>query len=976
MRTLADATDNADGFVPQALREALSSLGPNARLLTYSGPAHGPDFGASLVAEHAVGSEGVNQLFEFQLDLLSPSAQLDLRPLLGQEASLGLLQADGNPRHWHGIVSACERLGADGGLARYRLTLEPWLALLRLRGDCFLFQNMNALAIAEALFARIPLARFELRVSPAMQARLPVYQTRCQWNETDLDFLLRILADDGLSFCFEHAAEPAASDTGSTYRHTLVIFDHDYAWLDAAQATVRYHRSAATEAEDAMHALCAQRRLGPATVTRASWDAAQVLAHGTQTEADAGGPLAAALEDYDGTLSLPILSSSVPDAVALRAECAALAHQQTLRVWRGLSSLRGLQPGTAFTLTGHPDFARTSVGFGAANPSARFSVQSVRHRMRNNLRLGAGQAENAADSSPESPSESPLYENDCRLLPADVAVVPARRPPAAYPGLQTARVVGSDGQVINANRDHQVRVQFHGLRPRAPDGTSAEPGTPDAAQWSAWLRVTQGIAGPDHGEVFIPRIDDEVLVDFEFGDPDRPIIVAALYNGVDTPPFAAGVDGEVDHPGVIAGLHSKALDGSGYNEWLLDDAPGQHGLRMASSHRSSQLNLGQLLTTRPGLAFRGTPRGVGFEWVSDGWAVARAARGLLLTTTRRAEAIGTLLETPEAQSQLGAAQTLSQRLSDVAARQGARPLTAMPEQAKLQAALAATEIPPASGNRPQPPVPGFTTPLLLLDTPSSAAFTTPATLLSHSGRHQSFAVQGDVLHSAGRTVAMISGVASSFYSHQGGVTAIAANGPVSIQAQTERLELLADQSVAITSSSAGITVLAQKTIVLKAGGAAITLDGENITFTCEGTFSVKGASQAWAGPERASVEMPGLPAELLAEPPRELELHYQYDDLSPVRGAPYVVTFESDGSQRRGTLDDNGYALLSGVPAGAYKVEYGEDRRDWLAPAPMPDDAAFAKADVQAQGRQAVERMLADQAPPGEVGENLAGDIA
>jgi type VI secretion system secreted protein VgrG len=906
MSARADAPYSADSFVPQALREALSSFAPNARLLTYSSPAHGPDFGASLVAEHAVGSEGVNQLFEFQLDLLSPSAQLDLRPLLGQEAALGLLQADGNQRHWHGIVTACERLGADGGLARYRLTLEPWLALLRLRSDCFLFQNMNALAIAEALFARIPRARFELRVSPAMQARLPVYQTRCQWNETDLDFLLRILADDGLSFHFEHAAESAtSSDAGSAYRHTLVIFDRDYTWPDAAQATVRYHRSAATEAEDAMHGLRAQRRLGPATVTRASWDAAQVLAHGAQAEADAGGPLATALEDYDGTLSLPILSSSVPDAVALRAECAALAHQQTLRVWRGLSSLRGLKPGTAFTLTGHPDFAGTSVGFGAANPSARFSVQSVRHRMRNNLRLGAGPAENAADSSP-------LYENDCRLLPADVAVVPAPRPPAAYPGLQTARVVGSDGQVINANRDHQVRVQFHGLRPRAPDGTSAEPGTPDAAQWSAWLRVTQGIAGPDHGEVFIPRIDDEVLVDFELGDPDRPIIVAALYNGVDTPPFAAGVDGAADHPGVIAGLHSKALDGSGYNEWLLDDAPGQHGLRMASSHRSSQLNLGQLLTTRPGLAVRGTPRGVGFEWVSDGWAVARAARGVLLTTTRRAEAIGTVLETPEAQSQLGAAQTLSQCLSDVAAHQGARPLTAMPEQAKLQAALAATETPPASGSRAQPPVPGFTTPLLLLDTPSSAAFTTPTTLLSHSGRHQSFAVQGDVLHSAGKTVAMISGVASSFYSHQGGVTAIAANGPVSIQAQTARLELLADQSVAITSSSAGVTVLAQKTIVLKAGGAAITLDGENITFACDGTFSVKGASQAWAGPERASVEMPGLPAGAESIP-HWIGLHYLDPETNaPMQGVEYEIQF-LDGSKLNGTLDAEGKARHENV---------------------------------------------------------------
>ncbi|MCK9192876.1 MAG: DUF2345 domain-containing protein, partial [Nevskia sp.] len=223
-----------------------------------------------------------------------------------------------------------------------------------------------------------------------------------------------------------------------------------------------------------------------------------------------------------------------------------------------------------------------------------------------------------------------------------------------------------------------------------------------------------------------------------------------------------------------------------------------------------------------------------------------------------------------------------------------------------------TETPPASGSRPQPPVPGFTTPLLLLDTPSSAAFTTPATLLNHGGRHQSWAVQGDVLHSAGKTVAMISGVASSFYSHQGGVTAITANGPVSIQAQTARLELLADQSVAVTSSSAGITVLAKKTIVLKAGGAAITLDGENITFACEGTFSVKGASQAWAGPERASVEMPGLPdgEESIFH---WIGLHYLDPETNaPMQGVEYEIQF-LDGSKLNGTLDAEGKARHENV---------------------------------------------------------------
>jgi type VI secretion system secreted protein VgrG len=118
-----------------------------------------------------------------------------------------------------------------------------------------------------------------------------------------------------------------------------------------------------------------------------------------------------------------------------------------------------------------------------------------------------------------------------------------------------------------------------------------------------------------------------------------------------------------------------------------------------------------------------------------------------------------------------------------------------------------------------------------------------------------------------------------------------------------------------------------------------------------------------------------LPQGLATEPPLEIELHYHYDDLSPMVGAPYVITFE-DGTKRQGTLDSDGYALLSGVPKGAYKIEYGEDSRDWQAPPPEPDDAEFAKRDVQQQGAQAIEKMLAKQAPIGDTSEGSAGVVA
>ena len=85
-----------------------------------------------------------------------------------------------------------------------------------------------------------------------------------------------------------------------------------------------------------------------------------------------------------------------------------------------------------------------------------------------------------------------------------------------------------------------------------------------------------------------PRIGDEELIDFEHGDIDRPVIIGQLYNGDDVPPFAAGVDADEGHSGVISGLHATTLDGSGYNELVFDDATGQSGVRVGCRRYTSR----------------------------------------------------------------------------------------------------------------------------------------------------------------------------------------------------------------------------------------------------------------------------------------------------------------------------------------------------------------------------------------------------
>ena len=275
----------------RALREALFSVSQNARLLTLTGlPAD-----AGVVVEDASGVEGINQPFRFEVHVLSPSAYLlERNELCGLEVCLSLLEADGHRRVWHGIVTEAARLDADGGLACYRLVIESWFAWLERREDCYLFQDLNALGLVEALLSDWPQATYAIRVSDETRARLPVYRTRTQWQESDLEFLLRVLADDGLSYYFEHDAptdRPDDADTESApSKHRLVIVDRAAVWPEARQPVIRYHRSAGAEFEDSIHALTMRRKIGTTSEQRAGWNAAAVVAHAAQAEVVGNAP--------------------------------------------------------------------------------------------------------------------------------------------------------------------------------------------------------------------------------------------------------------------------------------------------------------------------------------------------------------------------------------------------------------------------------------------------------------------------------------------------------------------------------------------------------------------------------------------------------------------------------------------------------------------------------------------------------------
>ncbi len=328
---------------------------------------------------------------------------------------------------------------------------------------------------------------------------------------------------------------------------------------------------------------------------------------------------------------------------------------------------------------------------------------------------------------------------------------------------------------------------------------------------------------------------------------------------------------------------------------------------------------------------RGTWRGTGAELRTDAWAVVRAGAGLLLSTTARAQAGGTLLDAKEARGQFIAAQRTAQRLSDAAASQQALPLAANEAFDPLTQAL----DPAQDGHYPsrvngqnatqpgnQAPVDKFAQPLLVTESPTSIALTSQATTTVYAGRHLHGTARGDWHLAAGNVVATAAAKGVSLFAQRNGIRAIAEGGPVSIQAHTDALAVLADQAVTVTSSTESVEILAQRNIVLQGGDSVIRMEGRAITFETR-KLSVKGAGHPLIGPGGEPFRLNGLPdsrVKLFEQQMRAIDERTG----TPIAHLPYKIVTEG-GDVHYGTTDTEGKTIrVSTIKSEKVTVFWGE----------------------------------------------------
>lgn len=955
------------------LLASLNRFTQDTRLIRLTTPA-----GTGLLAECVRGEEAISRGYSLKIDALSLDAQLPLKSLLGQPALLQLLTATSRDalRPFHGHITAAEMTGANGGFARYVLTLEPWTRFLSLGRDSRIFQDMSVPDILDVVFRSYagrgslsPAWRFEL----ADRSVYPKRSLTTQYQESDLAFAERLMFEEGLFYFFEHGGAPDHPSLGS---HTLVIADHNRAFTPNAQDRVAFTQPGAVMRADSIDRWRTESRLSTNAIELGSWDYRTVRQR--QAGIAAANPDAPLLTSRDAPGAYAWPGRAQAERIA-RNQLEALEAQQ--QVHTGAGTVRSLAPGTTFTLDGHAAFDELD-----HDDARTFVIVRAVHLMHNNLSaevlgsvarlLGQGAVALAASEEPglraarSAGEDRPLYRNRIDAVPSRLPYRSSGvdehgrllHPRPTVRGQQTAIVVGPPGAVIHTDRDHRIKLQFHWQRGTAshsravhphPDGHTGAPGDDTAG---TWVRVATPLAGANWGSHMLPRIGQEVLVDFLEGDIDRPVVIGSLYNGRGNPdaqhnqvahgagaatgnasPWFPGESAGNAHPAVLSGIKTQAMqasqDGTGaYSQLVFDDTPGQSRLALQRHTKphdgAAELNLGQLRHQSDN-ALLGAA-GFGAELKTVDSAALRAGQGLLLSSDARNGGSGGQLDSREALSQVQDSLQLQTDLATQAQKHNAR-LKSEPEPAELAAVKQmshSVEVVSAVDGGEQGKVAAFSEPHLQLSSPAGIVVSTPGDAVLSAGATSSISAAQDINFAAQGTAAtlVVGGINLFTYgkasnktkpNQEAGLKLHAASGKVSSQSQSGPTSLTADKAVTVASVNKTVAISApKKHVLLTAQGAYIKLEGGNIEVHAPGKAEFKASMKEFAGPVSASsADIAMKISEMNIK--RDLEIEYVDADGKVLTDEPVTLKF-SDTVEKAMTLDSAGKALIKDAPLGPF----------------------------------------------------------
>ncbi|MBU2870493.1 type VI secretion system tip protein TssI/VgrG [Colwellia sp. E2M01] len=578
----------------------------------------------TLYLTHLSATEGISQLYSFTVSMFTIGTTISLDGLVGKSVCVSLRNAEsgGAIRYYHGVISHLESTGMRTAATDdvedyidYQAIIVPTAAFMKKRSNCRIYQNLSVTDIVADLFGQHNVA-FQDKTTKSY----PKYEYCVQYQESDLDFVTRLLQQEGIFYFFEH----------SSSEHTLVLADDITAYKKCAEAKVRCFSGHLAKP----HVSHWQGGLSMVSgaYQQKGYDFEQPKLFPSGNKVTASLPAQGGLEIFDYMGESEFNKRPQPYA-NIQLE----ALQKDMHKCSGQSDCRSFSIGKTFTFEDHED---------SSYKGKSFLLTAIRTSATQPNQSGANQSD----------SEN-VFTNDFECVPKDTAYRPTvslNKP--LINGVQTAVVTGDPGDEQHIDKYGRVKVQFHWDREGTYDSKS-----------SCWIRVAQNWAGNKWGAFFFPRVGQEVLVEFINGDPDQPIISGAIYNADLMPPYAlpakktqSGIKSHSTKNGGADNFNEVRFEDDKGKELLFFQAEKDHELKVKNDQKDTidndrlteianndTLNVGKILQVTAGSEIEFKTGSASIKMSSDGSITIQGTNIKVKGTDIKVNGTGITMQAPQ-----------------------------------------------------------------------------------------------------------------------------------------------------------------------------------------------------------------------------------------------------------------------------------------------------------------------------------------
>ncbi|WP_294615543.1 type VI secretion system Vgr family protein [uncultured Gilliamella sp.] len=739
------------------------------------------------------GEEQLNQPWRYTISFTSSDKALSIDSLLNQKASLSFnpvinkslgsairslsdFPSVSDTRTLYGVITAFNQLSVNKDEAHYQVTLSPRLARLATGQQSGIYQHQSVVSVVESVLRNHGFTGIDYRL--ALKDSYPIREFITQWQESDLEFIQRLLADVGIWFRFESHAEHHCD--------VMVLSDYEQGYNNVG--SIDY-------------------KLPTGTIdggTESVWDMtlhSEVVASSVKVQDYNYRDAPANLQDE--------VNTQPQDQTTYGTDYRYEEHYKGLNTNGQGNTHPGDDNDESDNDNSHNNNdIESGHWYAQIRHEHAISKQIIISGKSNHYNLAPGQHINIKGSPLSGINQGVIilsvqgqgnrtdaYELSFTAIPYQV-LKPYRPAPIAWPqvgGTLPARVTSPDNDTygyIDTQGRYRVKLNF------------------DLKSWkkgeeSLWVRLAKPYAGATYGFHF-PLIDGTgVAIAFTDGNPDRPYIAHAMHDS--------------SHPDLVTTVnkHRNVIRTPANNKLRMDDKRGKEHIKLATEYGKTQLNMGHLVNQNREL------RGEGFELRTDEWGAIAAEKGLYLTSQTEPKAQGKQLDMQAAITQIENALSIAKALQNAATQSEAHSADT-DSQEQLKSSLT-----------------GLSQSRILAYAQEGIALTSPEDIQLSSGNSVTITSENQTDISALKNITLSTSEAIGLFAQKAGIKLFANQGDVEMQAQHDNLNVAAKQDIKVDSVDGSVTVTASQDITLICGGSYIKISSQGIELGTSGNIYLK-----------------------------------------------------------------------------------------------------------------------------------------